>query len=217
LTNRFFCLILLGILTIIRVFNMSDKINKNIITAIDKIFAIQRLHFWEIGKEDKLSPIQIQFIEYISKNPVDFCTISNLSKEYDLKKPTVSDSVSSLIDKGYLKKFRDNKDARVFYFTLTEKIRSKLSDFEKRYDKLNAVLNTLPLEEKEILSKVLLKIISEYYSDGSIQSAKICLTCSNFVRNPANSDMPFYCEFTKEFMKYIDLKAHCRFHENNRL
>jgi DNA-binding MarR family transcriptional regulator len=191
-----------------------DKINKNIVTALEKIYTINRMTYWELGKEDNLSLIQLQFIEFVDKNPLNFCTITNISKEFDLKKSTVSDSISSLIRKGFLEKSRDNKDSRIYYFSLTKKSKVKIKALEKRIDKIINTLRQTPEHEKEIISKFLLAVISNFYFDGSIQSAKICLTCKNFVCNETHSDQPFYCGFIKGFMNTLDLKAYCPHHED---
>jgi DNA-binding MarR family transcriptional regulator len=114
----------------------SESLSENIITAIEKISQINRLILWDISKEENLSPIQIQFIDYINRMPLQMSTISNLAMEFDLKKSTVSDSISNLIKKGFLEKKQDKQDKRIFYLYLTKSSFEKISIIEERNKKI---------------------------------------------------------------------------------
>ncbi len=194
-----------------------EQINKNIIAAFDKIITIYRLLLWDIGKIENLSPTQIQFIEFINDNPENLCTLTNLAKEFELSKPTVSDSIRNLEKKGYINKTPDLHDARIHYFKLTEKSKNLLYKIFSRKNRIKEMMGTVCVEEKIIISSFLSKMIQSFYQDGTIQSARTCLNCYNFVKN-ANplSDSPHYCSFAKIYMAEPELRTYCTvFKEKN--
>lgn len=214
-------IIILGLLTN-RMGDMSktineQQVNKNILAAFDKIMTIYRLSLWDIGKVENISPTQIQFIEFTNDNPENLCTLTNIAKEFDLTKPTVSDSIRNLEKKGYINKKTDKNDARVQYFSLTGKGAGIINKIKSRKDRIFDMIGTTGLEEKIIISSFLTKLILNFYQDGTIQSARTCLNCYNFVKN-ANplSDSPHYCSFAKIYMAEPELRTYCTvFKEKN--
>jgi len=196
--------------------NDNDKLNENIIIAIEKIAQINRLFLWEISKEESLSPIQIQIIDYISNNCLECSTISSLSSEFDLKKSTISDSVTNLISKGFLEKSQDTKDKRIFFLKLTQKSRDKLTIIKQRNKTITNKLNNIQYSEKAVVQDVLFNLIKSFYDDKLIQSAKLCLTCSNFSENKApDSKEPHYCNFLSVYMPKTKININCLSYKAN--
>jgi DNA-binding MarR family transcriptional regulator len=192
-----------------------NQIKNNIIAAFDKIMTIYRFTLWDIGKVENLSPIQIQFIEFIDDNPQNLCTLTNLSIEFELSKPTVSDSINNLEKKGFILKLSDNEDARISYIKLTEKSNGILTTLKSRKNLLSSIIDNATTEDKIRISSFLSKIIYEFHHEGVIQSARMCQTCFNFVKN-ANpvSDTPHYCSFAKIYMAEPEMRTYCPVHKN---
>lgn len=199
------------------IFINEEQINKNIISGFDKIMTIYRLSLWDIGKIENLSPTQIQLIEFINDNPENLCTLTNIAREFELSKPTVSDSIRNLEKKGYIYKTADQHDARVYYFQLTGKSKNLMHKIKSRKDRILEIIETVTVEEKIIISSFLSKMIINFYQDGTIQSARTCLNCFNFVKN-ANplSDLPHYCSLAKIYMTEPEMRTYCTvFKEKN--
>ncbi len=192
-----------------------DQIKKNISAAFDKIMTIYRFTLWDIGKSENLSPTQIQFIEFINDNPQTLCTTTNLSVEFELSKPTVSDSINNLEKKGFIVKISDTDDGRISYFRLTEKSHGILTTLKSRNNLLTSIIDNTSTEYKKIISSFLSKIIYEFHHEGVIQSARMCQTCFNFVKN-ANpvSDTPHYCSFAKIYMSEPEMRTYCPVHKD---
>ena len=186
------------------------NIDEIILFAIEKISQINKLLLWNIVKTEKISPIQIQFIDYINKMPLETTTVSNLAEEFELKKSTVSDSVNSLINKGYLERIQDHNDKRVFYFKLTEKTKEKLGILNKKNDIFRNIIKNYSFEQKEEVVKFFLDLMNELYEEKIIQPAKMCLTCNNFIKdyNPGDSK-PHYCKLINKYVSIDEIKIHC--------
>ncbi|MGE7024399.1 MarR family transcriptional regulator [Solibacillus cecembensis] len=56
-------------------------------------------------------------VVYFLENP----TYSELSEFFNISQPNVTYRINKLIKKGYLKKFNDEKDKRVYYLQVTDK------------------------------------------------------------------------------------------------
>jgi DNA-binding MarR family transcriptional regulator len=195
---------------------MNDKLDENIVIAIEKISQINRVNLWKIAKEEGISPIQIQFIDYISKMSLELTTISNLSMEFDLKKSTVSDSISNLINKGFLEKVIDEYDKRKFYLKLTEKSILKLELINERNKIIFDKLKDFSSEDKTIVLNLLMRLIKSLFNEGVVQSAKMCLTCKNFTENKdINSETLHFCNFLNIPMATRDLHFNCTSHKIN--
>jgi DNA-binding MarR family transcriptional regulator len=189
----------------------TNYLDQNIITALDKISQINRLMLWDIWKEEGLSPIQINFIEFIDISLLQSATVSKIAKEFDLKKSTVSDSLATLIKKGILKKEKDNIDQRIHYLALTEFGKEKIELIKCRKNSMIKKISAVPAEQKEIVALFLMHLIKDLYDDGLIQTAKMCITCRNFVKKNGNTTdkNQNYCQFTQRYLNNNELKFNC--------
>jgi DNA-binding MarR family transcriptional regulator len=76
-----------------------------------------------------------------------------LTKEFALKKSTISDSIKVLLKKGFVKKIDNPYDSRSFYIELTSKGHSILKEKQNIDSYILEILNLFSEEEKEIIHK----------------------------------------------------------------
>src|SRR5690606_4437536 len=79
-----------------------------------------------------LSPIQIQILIFISNHKEELSSVSNLAKEFHVTKPTISDAVKALDQKGLIIKNYSTADSRsytIFLSELGKEMLSKTSDY----------------------------------------------------------------------------------------
>lgn len=188
-----------------------NKTDENIIQALDKLSQSQRLFLWDIAKKEGLSPIQIQFVEYIQKMRLSDATITNLAREFDLTKATVSDSIRVLVKKGLLEKIADEHDKRKFYLKLTESMQEKMALINRRSFVLREMIKDVPDEQKQVIAGFLMDLIKNLYGAGYIQAARMCLTCSNFVANAKEGEEKrHYCKFSDIYVSDSELSFNCQ-------
>ena len=178
-----------------------DLLDTNIITGIEKICQVSRILLWDLAKEENLSPVQIQFLDYINNNNKELRTLTNLSLEFDLKKSTVSTSVNNLIKKGFLEKEQDIYDKRFYYLVLTKKAYSKIEKIDKWNQSILKKISAVTTHDKSIISKFFVNLVKDLYEDKIFKSAKMCYYCVNLTRNNDLSDAPYYCSYTNEFFR----------------
>ena len=195
-----------------------EQIDKNILVGIEKICQISKILLWDIAKEENLSPIQIQFLDYINRIPQELRTLTNLSLEFDLKKSTVSDSINNLIKKGFLEKMQDSEDKRVFYLNLTSKAQGKIEKIDQWNSTIYEKIKSVSKEDKNIISDFFVNIIKDLYEEKVIKVAKMCFYCSNFQKMNYNESsenkLPYYCSFTKRYFSNNEVNFNCESFNN---
>lgn len=190
-----------------------SEVDKNILTGIEKICQISRVLLWDIAKEENLSPIQIQFLDYLERIPQEQRTLTHLTLEFDLNKSTVSDSITNLIKKGFLEKVQDNEDKRVFYLNLTPMAEGKIEKINQWNSIIYEKIKTVSKENKDIIADFFVNLIRSLHEEKVIKSAKMCFYCSNFknVDYTENSDkrLPYYCSYTDRYFSDSEVNINC--------
>jgi len=90
-------------------------------------------------------------------------TLSELARELDLTKPTVTVLVDKLAEKGYIKRVKSDEDRRVMHLHIDKK-GAKINAMreiahEKMAEKIRSGLN---VTETEILTELLKKIVNQF-------------------------------------------------------
>ena len=188
---------------------MTDKrIIENILFGMEKINQINRILLWEIAKTEQIGPIQILFIEFIWRQPGNSVTISELANEFNLKKPTVSDSIRNLEEKGFLIKERSQEDSRVYYLSLTPRGEDKISRIRETFSILSDVIRSFTDQEKETISSFFIRFILEMQNKGIIPGFRICMNCRNLQSGEAKGS--WICRLTGRSFSVNEMILNCR-------
>jgi len=189
---------------------MSQNIEEKIAYGMEKLAGVNRVLLWEVAKQEKLSPIQIQFLTFINSHPEGFCTVSNLAKEFDLREATVSEAIKSLQNKGFISKERKKEDRRIFILRLTEsgkKLSNKVSVWS---DALVEQIGQFPPDKKEKILLYLMELLKSLRKAGIISVAKMCMTCTNFEKEiHPGSIKPHHCKLTDSPLANAELTIDC--------
>lgn len=80
-------------------FNPSHQQNNTpskIIAGLERISQAFKVLLWKKAKQLGVSPIQIQILIFITYHTVELCNVSDLAKEFNVTKPTISDAIKVL-------------------------------------------------------------------------------------------------------------------------
>ena len=157
-----------------------DKIETRIASALEKISQAQRSLIWEVSTREKLSPIQIQFLHHLDRFPAALCTVSALAREFDLAKPTVSDALVPLEEKGLIARKTNAEDRRSAALSLTAKGRRKLAGLGDWKSVLVDAVAGFGTGEKEEALRFLSGLIEKLFDEGVVTVARMCTACENF-------------------------------------
>ena len=186
-----------------------QKIDRKIVVALERISEAFRVLLWNESKENALSPIQIQSLIFLLFHTADKCTISYLAKEFNLSKPTMSDSIKVLVQKGFVKKIADTEDSRSYHIALTptgKRIAEKSANFALDIEKPLAAISA---EKKELVLSALLDLIFDLNQKGIITLQRMCFSCTHYQKKNGKH----YCNLLQTTLAANDLRVDCPEHE----
>ena len=186
--------------------NQNSDINSKIVVAFELISQVFRINLWNIQKEYKISPIQTQMMIFLNSHSYELCTVTQLSKEFNITKATVSDSIRVLIKKDYLYKKIEKNDSRIFYLFLTDYGKDLVAKLDGFSDSLHNSLLNLKVKDKKNMFDNFVTIISNLQDSGSISERRMCSKCQfyRFI-----SDQTFHCSFMEKKLRNINFRLDC--------
>ena len=157
-----------------------QEINHDLVYIFEKISQVQRIMMWNMGKVEGLTPTQMSLLEFFSHHTSTKPTMSDVASEYDLTQATVSESISSLIKKGFLEKFQDEKDKRRYTIALTREGKKKYDRVRKWKDEFSSQLNNIAMSDRIELRRIMSKLVSQFNQKDYISIFRLCENCSNY-------------------------------------
>lgn len=186
----------------------NQKTDRKIVVALERISEAFRVLLWNESKENALSPIQIQILIFLLFHAKDKCTISYLAREFNMSKPTISESIKLMEQKKYIKKITDAHDSRSYNIALTasgKRIAEKSSNFAFNIEK---PLSTLNEEKKQEILSGLLDVIYALNQQGIITVQRMCFTCAYYTEKNGKH----YCNLLQTNLAAGDLRVDCPEH-----
>lgn len=192
-----------------------QDIDDKIVQAFERISSALRILLWDLAKEEGLSPLQIQFLLYLSSHSADFCTVSNLAKEFGLTRATVSDTIKVLLEKGLVIKKSHEKDGRIFTLRLTKEGKRQTKKLDHWMNVIKENLKHFPPQIKETVIIFLMEFIRSLQKAGIIKVARMCISCRHFQKNVhPDKEKPHHCILTDTPIGVKDIKIDCFRHES---
>lgn len=184
-------------------------VNSKIVVALERLSEAFRVLLWNEGKQNALSPIQVQILIFLLFHSREKCSVSYLAREFNMSKPTISDSIRSLLEKGLVRKYSNASDTRSYALGLTragESMASQSANFASAFE---GPLELLSGEQKKAMLAGLFKIIQELNQAGIITVQRMCFSCRNY-RFLKGSH---YCSLLETRLAENELRLDCREHE----
>lgn len=181
--------------------NLAAKIT----SGLERIASVFRVLLWEHAKTIGLSPIQIQLMIFVSYHDDALCNVSHLAKEFNLTKPTISDALKVLMEKGLIKKVHSEVDKRAFTVALTTEGRAVVEETAIFASPVEASINNLGKAEKERLFITLKELIFRLNSLGIISVQRTCFGCHYYEKKVDGH----YCRFIDKRLLDAELRLDC--------
>lgn len=180
----------------------NQSLEAKITAGLERLSQVFRVLLWEKAKSYGLSPIQIQLLIFICYHSREKTTVSYLAKEFGLTKPTISDAVKTLLQKGLIEKQTDISDSRSYTIALTTSGVELVAATENYTDPLQNLL-AQTAADKENLWQSITAIIHGLNRAGIIEVQRSCYNCKHYVSN-AN-----YCGLLKVALAPKDIRLDC--------
>lgn len=179
-------------------------LTSKIVVGLERLSEVFRVLLWEKSKETGLSPIQIQILLFVKTHNKSLANVSYLSKEFNLKKPTVSDAVKVMFYKGLIDK-EAGEDARAYTIVLTKdgnKMVRQLEGFDEPLKKEVASLSNM---DQKSFYESLVKIIFSLNQSGIIEVQRTCYGCQFYESQKSGH----FCQFIKKPLKEDEIRLDC--------
>lgn len=180
-----------------------------IVAALERISQAFKVLLWEKAKTLGLSPIQIQILIFVAHHRDEFNNVSFLAREFDLTKPTISDAIRALDQKGLIEKRASTTDNRSYTILLTEKGREIANLTEDYADPLADPLQGMDRVEQEGLFETLSKLIHQLNQNDVLTVQRSCFSCKFFGKRGTEP----YCELLDKPLKTADIRVDCNEYE----
>jgi DNA-binding MarR family transcriptional regulator len=182
-----------------------DRLDFKIVAALERVSEAFRVLLWNESKELGLSPIQIQILIFVKYHPDARCKVSHLATEFNMTKPTISDAVRVLEQKGFITKETEPDDTRSYVIQLThagEAVVRRTAGFGAP---LVGSLTQLSDNQKVVLLESLLEMIFRLQKAGIVSLQRMCLSC-RFLEKTTTG---FYCNMLQQPLEKQDFRVDC--------
>lgn len=136
-------------------------LNELLVEVFNRILSIEAENMRTRGV--KISMNEIHVLEAIEKTEEP--TMTHIARRLRITVGTLTTSISRLVEKGYVKRYRDLEDKRKVYLTLTTKAHEVLKIHELFHEEMiDATIQDLNLETDERLL-ISLQNLNEYFKN----------------------------------------------------
>lgn len=186
----------------------NTRVDYRIVAALERLSEAFRVLLWDRAKVLNISPIQIQILIFLRYHEQEKATVSQLAKEFNLSRPTISDAVKSLEQKGLVLRDPSPVDARSHTLVLTEAGREAADQTADFASPFLFPLDMMNEEQQNSLLENLLQIIFNLQRKGVVTLDRMCYNCRNYMSRPSGH----YCRLLAKKLENKDLRLDCPVH-----
>lgn len=183
-----------------------DPMNSHLARLLERIGEVSRAMRWQEATGSGLSPLQLRILGFVADHAGQSVGVARLAEELQVTRPTVSDSVKLLVERGLLARKPDPHDGRSHTLRLTAAGRKHLPVAEP----FAAALATLPKHERETLFLALMRLLEALLSSGELQVQRMCWTCIHYRGDRQGSH---HCLLLRKDLAVTELRTDCPEHE----
>lgn len=185
--------------------NQNKSIDSKIAAGLERLAQVFRILLWNKAREQSLSPVQIQLLIFIHTHSDEKSTVSYLSQEFNLTKPTISDAVKVLEQKKLIKKITDSSDTRSYTIRLTSAGKKAVSETEDYVQPLIELIGKTNKSDKLILWQTIVDFITQLNKMEIITVQRTCVKCKYF----ATKNNSGFCNLLNQKLETRDIRIDC--------
>lgn len=183
-----------------------NDLDSKLIASLERISQVFRVLLWQDAKENGLSPVQLQILVFLFYHSTEQRNITNLAREFNMTKATISDSVRVLSTKGFVEKEITSSDGRSSVLNLSLKGNALAGQSALFAQPLKTSLQSISNEQKEATYKFLLQMIRQLQQVGIINSHRMCYGC----RYHSFLEEGSYCGLMQQQLSVNQLQIDCK-------
>lgn len=189
---------------------LSPKTNQHDVAAktlvvLDRIAEALRVKQWAVGKDHGLTPLQMKTLQFIDYHAHREVTVSMLSENFRVSKPTISETIRILHHKELVAKERSINDGRSFRLRLLDQGESILRRVSVYGTPFWEVLKRQSDEAQHRLYADLYRVLNDLQIAGLIPLQGSCTNCRYLSVKEESS----YCNLFEKPMLPTELRVDC--------
>jgi DNA-binding MarR family transcriptional regulator len=192
----------------------SQQLTRRLRDGLDRICVVMRADQWAIAGAVGLNPTQTHVLTFIAGRGEKGVRVGTIATQLGVTQPTATDSIASLVRKGFLTKAPDPEDTRAVIVRVTRVGRDIVRGIGLAITATERALETLSLREQTELLRLVIKTIRALQVAGAIAPQRMCVSCRYFRPN-AHEDQraPHHCAYVDAAFGAEGLRIDCDEHE----
>lgn len=158
------------------------------------------------GGDSGLSALQLRVLGFVADRGTEAVGVATLADVLQISRPTASDSIRILVERGYLQRKPDPKDGRSHALRLTPKGARAAASASP----LLGALAGIPEKSMNETLIALMHVLEALVASGDVHVQRMCFTCKHYQGDRVNKHR---CLLMQKSMSVADLRTDCPEHE----
>lgn len=184
----------------------SNTYDRHLASVLERIGEVSRAQRMRQSANGGLSPLQLRILAFVAEHPDSPIGVARLADELQIGRPTISESVRLLVEKGLLLRRADPADKRGHILRLSSKAARRMDDGSP----LDDALAELPTSSKDALLLGLMQVLHQLAGSGKVQVQRMCFTCAHYA---GDCNGQHRCLLLKKTLRVRELRSDCAEHE----
>lgn len=190
----------------------TPDVSARIVTAIGRIASVMRSGMWEFATAENLNPAQAEILQLLQARSSGV-RISWLAAQLSISMASVSDSVSTLVSKGLVRKAKAADDGRATALFLTAEGAALAERIGGAVSFADDAAAALPPAMQVDLLTGLLKLIAQLHKTERFPELRACLSCTHFEPNKyPGQPAPHHCGLVNAPLPISFIRIDCAEH-----
>jgi len=185
--------------------HQQNEITSKIVVSLERISEAFKSLLWDYAKKIGLSPIQIQILIFIAYHKSNYSKVSYLANEFNITKPTVSDAVKILNQKGLVQKDFTEIDKRSYTISLTSKGKRIVKETENFANPIKKEIEKISEKELNVLYQSLNKVIYSLNKTGILTVQRTCYSCKFYEK----TEKKHFCKLIEKELHNSEIRIDC--------
>jgi DNA-binding MarR family transcriptional regulator len=191
----------------------TPDVSSRIVTAIGRIGGVLRSGVWAFATAEGLNPAQVEILQLLYRRSRGV-RLTWLARQLSISSASASDSVTSLVSKGLLRKARDSGDARATALFLTDAGVALASRVGGAIGFADDAAAALPEATQLALLTGLFRMIAQLQQTQHFPELRACLSCRFFEPDKyPGQPTPHHCALVNAPLPLKFLRIDCAEHE----
>ena len=189
-----------------------DDLDAKLVAGFERLGQALRSLQRDEAQRHGLSPLQLQLLIQLRHQGGSDRRVTSMAERFDVRSPTISDAVGTLIDKGLAERRPSAHDRRVGELAPTEAGNTLAAQADGWAEGVRRLLEAESPAVKRASYALVTSLIAALFDEGVLSVARLCRTCRYLEVEPSTG-APFRCGLLQLDLDEEALRLDCPEHE----